>query len=110
MTDTLFDIPTNPKPSVLRNRAKAKLFADEKRRLKKLWHIWTHHADFMSREDHPWSALLFDKELREEYKEPEEAIAHYCRILDEQGRLVTGETERQAIKLLCEKNEIPNDL
>lgn len=80
--------------------------------------IWTHHASFRERKEHPWSALLVPRaRLRlagylkgDKPDDPVSLIAGYCRLLDEWCLLVTGETELDAVQTLCSENHIPCDL
>lgn len=79
--------------------------------------IETHNAGpGWGKANHPWSACLMSaaREMGEEYETPVknigDAVAHFCRLLDEAGLLVTGETERDAVRRLCEKNDIVFDL
>lgn len=72
---------------------------------KKAFNIFTHNANFRTRKEHPWSALLCPRPMTDD--EAVQHIASYCRILDEARLLVTGETERDALRTLCQENSIP---
>lgn len=80
--------------------------------------IWTWHCKEMRREDHPWEAMLEHRARQrlagylndDEPDDPISLIAGYCRLLDEWGLLMTGETEREAIRTLCTRNRIPCNL
>lgn len=77
--------------------------------------IWTHSCREMRREDHPWCAMLVHRARKalagyldhDEPDDPISLIAGYCRLLDEWSLLVTGKTERDAIRRLCAHNRIP---
>lgn len=98
MKDTLFELPP---PNKTRLQA-----------LKETHGIETHHADLLPK-DHPWSACHMPsaRELAAGYDETVadigEAAAKFCRLLDEQGLLVTGETEADAVITLCRNLNIP---
>lgn len=85
---------------------------------KKLHGIETHYAGKgWTREDHPWSACLMPRarEIAAPYVKEEnpnlfDLVANAARLLEEAGVLVTGETERDAIRNLCEDNKIQCDL
>jgi hypothetical protein len=76
--------------------------------------VWTHNAHFRDRKEHPWSALLVPRARKMlagyigggDPDDPVSLIAGYCRLLDEAGLLVTGETELDAVQRLCAANEI----
>lgn len=82
---------------------------------KKRHGIWTYHC--YTPPEAPWDAMLVPK-AAESLKgygvkptdEPMEMIAGYCRLLDEWNLLVSGKTEREAIRTLCEHNGIPCEL
>jgi hypothetical protein len=75
---------------------------------KRKHNVWTHHAKQMRREDEPWSALL---KLPNETEDAMWArIGSRCLALEDEGTLVTGETERLAIERLCENFELPKPL
>lgn len=102
---TLIDVPKDS-PSK-RERLEA---------FKKLHGIWTHNAGYEPK-DEPWSALALNQSAValngygvKPADSPLDIIAGYCRLLDEWNLLVTGETEREAIRTLCEKNGIVFDL
>lgn len=75
--------------------------------------IQTHNAHFRSRKDNPWSACLMVEARKIEYLGilPSdgifEACAKGCRILEENGFLVTCETERGALRMLAENFGFP---
>lgn len=69
--------------------------------------IWTHKGNS---EDYPWSALAYADALKalsgyglpeSVRNDPMQVIAGYCRLLDDCGLLVIGETERDAVWKLC---------
>jgi hypothetical protein len=66
--------------------------------------VWTYCGKGMKREEHPWEALLVPS--GGEPDDPVSLIAGYCRLLEEAGLLVTGETELDAVQRLCAANEI----
>jgi hypothetical protein len=84
--------------------------------------IWTHSAHGESSPGWPkWMAMLMptDGAGKERYSdhrhycksdEPLEIIAGYCRIMDESGRTGYGHTEKESIRELCSKNEIPCEI
>lgn len=90
--------------------------ADKLKAFKLRQGIWTWHCKDFRREDHPWEALLVPRARRRlagydgiaESDEPEALIMNYCRLLEEWGLLVSGETELQAVRNLCAANEIPS--
>lgn len=93
----LFEVP----PTAPTKAAKLKAFKEQHG-------IWTHRAP-MQREDHPWSAMLFTaakERMGVQIKDPYEMIAGYCQLLDDIGLLVTGTSERDAIRRLCAVNDI----
>lgn len=72
--------------------------------------IWTYGDKKNRVGDHAWDAMsvtlacerLSGYDLSEEVrKEPIMLIAGYCRLLEEMGILVTGQTEVEAIRVLC---------
>jgi hypothetical protein len=76
--------------------------------------VWTYCGKGMKREEHPWEALLVPRARKMlagyigggEPDDPVSLIAGYCRLLEEAGLLVTGETELDAVQRLCAANEI----
>lgn len=87
---------------------------DRLKALKKRQGIWTWHCKEFRREDHPWEALLVPRARRRlagysgtaESDAPEDLIMNYCRLLEEAGLLVSGETELQAVRALCIANNM----
>lgn len=82
---------------------------------KKQHGIWTHVDKENKIGGHAWDAMAFDKSVEAlsgynltegEKREPVLLIAGYCRLLEEAGLLVTGNTEIDAIRTLCAKNGI----
>lgn len=79
--------------------------------------IWTYRSN-LTRQDHPWLAMLEHKarqaaagELDEgDPDDPISLMACYCRILDEMGLIATGTGELDAIRRLCTQNRIPCEL
>jgi hypothetical protein len=75
--------------------------------------IWTYRSD-LRREDDPWCAMLEHRARKalagylkhDEADDPIALIAGYCRLLEECGLLVTGVSEREAIRRLCERNRM----
>jgi hypothetical protein len=101
----LFDVPKDA-PS---HEQRLKAFCEREK-------IYTHHTPRMTREEHPWQAMLLPGNYRgikipyqESFKsdEPVEIIAGYCRILEESGFLATGATKREAVERLCLNLRIP---
>jgi len=80
---------------------------------KKEHDIETHNAAFRKRSDHPWSACWMKAARKIEYlgilptDGIAEACAKGCRILEEQDLLVTGETERGALRELADRCGLP---
>ena len=80
---------------------------------KKEHDIETHNAGFRKRSDHPWSACWMKAARKIEYlgilatDGIGEACAKGCRILEEDGYLVTGPTEAAAVCELAIINELP---
>lgn len=81
--------------------------------------IWTHGNKKNGVGDHAWDALsvlhahagLDGYGLTEIQRlEPMALVSAYCRLLDEWGLLVTGETEVKAIRTLCRNIDLPCDL
>lgn len=81
--------------------------------------IWTHTITrAKASKDFPaWTALLLPSNPHgielpyvQDETEPMEIIAGYCRVLDESGMLVEGETEREAVEILCRNLNIPFEL
>lgn len=72
------------------------------RDFKRQHNIFTHRSE-LCRKDQPWSALLI--ELGDK-REPVQIIAEECTMLADAGRLVTGEGELSAIRILCQNNSI----
>jgi hypothetical protein len=79
--------------------------------------VWTHCAP--PEIEGRWTALLMPGNphinpipYQDAFKtfEPMDIIAGYCRVLDDAGFLVTGETEREAIENLCRNLNIPFEL
>jgi hypothetical protein len=100
-TPNLLDVP------------KTGLSAREKLRAFKAAHgIETKHCPGMTRKEHPWLACLMPAARQFGYGVTAESDLFDCvekvgRLLDEAGVLVTGETERDALRRLCECNDIP---
>ena len=95
----LFDVP--------RNKTRLEL-------IKEQHGIETHNAGpHWGRKNHPWSACHMPsaRELAQDcddtVKDIADAVAKFCRLLEEQGLLVTGETEADAVVELCRNLEIP---
>lgn len=83
---------------------------------KKKHGIWTYYVAGQPKEC-PWDAMLVPKAVEalagygvKPDTHPIELISGYCRLLDEWNLLVSGKTEREAIRTLCEHNEIPCEL
>jgi hypothetical protein len=91
---TLFDVP---KDSPSREQRLAEF--------KREHGVWTYHSKHMSREDECWSALLLLPGETE--KAMWERIGSRCSALEDEGSLVTGRTEREAIERLCENCGLP---
>lgn len=104
-TPLLFNVPKD-RPS-RKERIKA---------FKQLHGIETHYAGKgWGKENHPWSACLMPAARTFGYGVTEtsdlfDVVSKVARLLEEAGVLVTGETEREAIRTLCENNKIPCDL
>lgn len=103
-TPPLFEVPKTA-PS---RRDKIKAFKAEHV-------IETHHCGSMSRKEHPWMACLMSSARKLGYGVTEKSdlfdiIAKVGRLADEAGICVTGETEIQAIRTLCENNGIECNL
>lgn len=79
--------------------------------------IWTHCASHMNEK---WCAMAVTLSIQrlfgysdlkpDESVKPIDLIARYCRLLDEANLLVNGNTEAEAVRSLCEFNNIPCDL
>lgn len=96
MTPNLIDVPKD-------SPTRKERFSDFKA---EHW-IWTHKTNGM---DYPWTALAYAHGLEmlkgydlteDQRNDPILLIAGYCRLLDEAGLLVTGNTERAAVRELC---------
>jgi hypothetical protein len=106
-TPLLFDVPKTHPSRIDRVNA-----------FKKKHDIFTHYAGrSFGKENEPWDALWVTgaRKLLKGYTGsgvviPEELIANWCRLLDEASLLLTGKTERDAIRELCQCNNIPCDL
>jgi hypothetical protein len=101
-TPNLIDVPQD-RPS---RKEKLEMFKEDHS-------IWTHGSPKFTGDDR-WCALLVNvaRTRLAGYgltleKTPMEMISGYCRLLDEADLLVTGKTERAAVKTLCELNGIP---
>lgn len=106
-TPLLFNVPKD-RPS-RKERIKA---------FKELHGIETHYAGrTWGKKNNPWDACLMPRarQIGSNYGCNEtstlgELVGSVCRLLEEAGVLVTGETECDAIRTLCENNKIPCDL
>lgn len=81
---------------------------------KKLHNIVTLKSS-LPRKDEPWFACLMTSARKFGYGVTEQSdlfdcVAKVGRLMEESGVLVTGETEADAIRTLCENNKIPCDL
>lgn len=76
---------------------------------KKAFGIWTHYAAHMP-PDERWIALNVST-ARKFWNEPDmspwDLISNYCRVLEEQGLLEEGKSERDAIAKICANRGIP---